>query len=141
MGARNAVFCLEEINIKGEQAMNTKKAEKFKKLLLKQLDELYKGAIQVADSNILSDEKKTLDEVDLASIESDWINSLRIKDRERNLIFKIRDSIRRIDEGSFGVCRGCGEDIDEKRLVARPVTTHCVECKEYSEEKEKHKGL
>ena len=121
--------------------MNTKKAEKFKKILLSQLDELYKGAIQVADANIFSDEKKTLDEVDLASIESDWINSLKIKDRERNLIFKIRDSLRRIEEGTFGVCKGCGEEIGEKRLVARPVTTHCVECKEFHEEKEKNRGL
>jgi len=121
--------------------MNTKKAEKFRKLLLKQLDELYKGAIQIADPNIFSDEKKTLDEVDLASIESDWINSLRIKDRERNLIFKIRDALRHIDEGTFGTCTGCGEEIDEKRLLARPVTTHCVECKEFYEEKEKNRGL
>src|SRR3990167_780327 len=98
--------------------MTKTKLKKFEKILTQQLEELYKVAIQVADHNILSDEKKTLDEVDLASIESDWINSLKIKDRERNLIFKIRDSLRRIDEGSFGTCTGCGEEIDEKRLLA-----------------------
>ncbi len=121
--------------------MTKTKLKKFEKILTQQLEELYKAAIQVADHNILSDEKKTLDEVDLASIESDWINSLKIKDRERNLIVKIRQALETIKNGTYGSCKGCGEEIDEKRLAARPVTTHCMECKQLVEEKERRKGL
>ncbi|MBI2608807.1 MAG: TraR/DksA C4-type zinc finger protein [Deltaproteobacteria bacterium] len=121
--------------------MNKTKLKKFEKILTTQLEELFRGAIQVADDTILSDEKGKLDNVDLASIEIDWINSLRIKDRERNLMLKIKQALRRIDDGSFGVCDSCGEEINEKRLLARPVTTHCVECKEIAEETEQRKGL
>lgn len=121
--------------------MTKTKLKKFEKTLTQQLEELYKAAIQVADANIFSDEKKTLDEVDLASIESDWINSLKIKDRERNLIFKIKEALKSIKTGTYGTCKSCGDEIDEKRLEARPVTTHCMECKQLAEEKEKRKGL
>jgi len=121
--------------------MRTGEMKKYEKILRKQLEELYRTAIQVADANVLSDEMKTLDEVDLASIETDWINSLRIKGRERNLISKIQTALLRIDDGSFGTCKGCGEEINKKRLLARPVTTHCMECKEFFEEREKKRGL
>ena len=117
--------------------MKKQRLQKFEKVLKKQLEELYKTTIKVADSNILSDEKKTLDEVDLASIETDWINSIRIKDRERNLIFKIQAALKRVTEGTFGICLGCGDEILEKRLLARPVTTHCIDCKQIREDKEK----
>ncbi|MBI2026510.1 MAG: TraR/DksA C4-type zinc finger protein [Deltaproteobacteria bacterium] len=117
--------------------MNKQKMQKFEKVLRTQLEELYKNALKVADSNILSDEKKTLDEVDLASIETDWINSIRIKDREKNLILKIQQALKRVTEGTFGICLGCGDDICEKRLLARPVTTHCIDCKQLREDRER----
>ena len=121
--------------------MNRVKIKKFETILHAQLEELFRGAIQVADDTILSDEKGKLDNVDLASLEIDWINSLRIKDRERNLMLKIKQALTRIEKGSFGICDSCGEEINEKRLLARPVTTHCVECKEIAEENEQRKGL
>ena len=86
---------------------------------------------------IASDEKKTLDEVDLASMETDWINSLMIKDRERNLVLKIKEALERIANGNFGKCVSCGEEILEKRLLARPVTTHCLDCKQIREDRER----
>ena len=50
---------------------------------------------------------------------------------------KIKQALKRIKQGTFGVCLGCGDDILEKRLIARPVTTHCIDCKQLREEKER----
>ncbi|MCK9197673.1 MAG: RNA polymerase-binding protein DksA [Syntrophales bacterium] len=102
-------------------------------------------------SELLSDAEKTVSEMtngkenypdpnDRASLESDRNFELRIRDRERKLIAKMREAIQRIDDGTYGVCIGCGGDISEKRLMARPVTTECIECKTKQEKLEKMKG-
>lgn len=77
------------------------------------------------------------DPTDRASLESDRNFLLRIKDRERKLITKVQEALDRIDHGTFGVCESCGRAISEKRLMARPVTTLCIECKTEGEEKER----
>lgn len=76
------------------------------------------------------------DPTDRASLESDRNLTLRIRDRERKLRNKIEDALARIDEDRFGICEVCGEDISMSRLEARPVTTHCINCKESQEEDE-----
>ncbi len=76
------------------------------------------------------------DPTDRASLESDRSFTLRIRDRERKLIGKIKDALKRIDEGTYGVCEVCGGKISPKRLMARPVTTMCYECKMAAEEEE-----
>jgi DnaK suppressor protein len=77
------------------------------------------------------------DPTDRATQESDRSFELRIRDRERKLINKIKEAIERLDQGEFGVCELCGEDISEGRLKARPVTTLCIDCKIEEERKEK----
>jgi DnaK suppressor protein len=74
-------------------------------------------------------------------MESDRNTELRIRDRERKLISKIEKTLLRIEEGDFGICEVCGEPISFKRLEARPVTTHCIECKTSEEEEEKVRKL
>jgi DnaK suppressor protein len=80
------------------------------------------------------------DQNDRASLESDRNFELRIRDRERKLIVKMQEAIKRIDEGTFGVCEVCGGTISEKRLMARPVTTLCINCKTKQEQVEKTEG-
>jgi len=77
---------------------------------------------------------------DRASLESDRNFELRIRDRERKLIVKIQEAIKRIDDGVFGICEVCSGPISEKRLMARPVTTQCIDCKTKQEKLEKLKG-
>ena len=48
----------------------------------------------------------------------------------------VREALKRIDEGTFGECEECGEDIGQNRLLARPTATLCVSCKEEQERKE-----
>jgi DnaK suppressor protein len=66
---------------------------------------------------------------------------LRIRDREHKLIKKIKKALERIDNGTFGICETCGEEISVKRLKARPVTSQCIECKSKEEALEKALGL
>ena len=77
------------------------------------------------------------DPTDRASLESDRNFVLRIKDRERKLIQKIKEALDRIENETFGICDSCGKPISEKRLMARPVTTQCIECKTEDEQKER----
>jgi DnaK suppressor protein len=77
------------------------------------------------------------DPTDRASLESDRNFLLRIKDRERKLITKVNEAMDRVDNGTFGICESCGRPISEKRLMARPVTTLCIECKTEGENQER----
>ena len=78
------------------------------------------------------------DPSDRATSETEHINLLRIRDRERKLMSKIDEAIERLNNGAFGICEECGEDIDVERLNIRPVTTFCIRCKETLEAKENH---
>jgi DnaK suppressor protein len=81
------------------------------------------------------------DPTDRAAMEADRNFMLRIRDRERKLIGKIREALERIDNGTYGICDSCGEDISIKRLKARPVTTQCIQCKTKEEAKEDALGI
>ena len=77
------------------------------------------------------------DEVDLASSESEQSMSLRLRDRERVLLRKIEKALKKIEEGTYGTCDTCSEEIGIKRLEARPVTDLCIRCKEEQEKMER----
>ena len=74
------------------------------------------------------------DALDVAVNESNREFNLRLADRERRLLGKIRYALRRLDEGEYGACEGCGEPITYKRLIARPVATMCIDCKTEAEQ-------
>ncbi|MBW2598726.1 MAG: RNA polymerase-binding protein DksA [Deltaproteobacteria bacterium] len=80
------------------------------------------------------------DVTDRASQESDRNFELRIRDRERKLVKKLKEALQRIDDGTFGICEVCGKKISQKRLMARPVTTLCIACKTNQEKQEKQRG-
>ena len=121
--------------------MLTKKQKAyFKKLLNERLDTLLAEANRTVTG--MTDQGDNFpDPTDRASLESDRNFTLRIRDRERKLIKKIKDALERLEEGTFGICAQCGEDISDERLKARPVTTLCIDCKKKQEVEEKLKGL
>jgi DnaK suppressor protein len=80
------------------------------------------------------------DPADRATAESDRAFTLRLRDRERKLIRKIQEALERIEDGTYGVCEECGEDIGVARLKARPVTTLCIKCKAKQEADEDIRG-
>jgi len=90
-----------------------------------------------ATRNDLPDDETYPDLGDQATAETDRSFMLRLRSRESKLIKKIDDTIELIDKGEYGICEECGENIDPRRLEARPVTTYCIECKTRQEEDEK----
>lgn len=74
---------------------------------------------------------------DQASAEEDQRFSMRIMEREQNLLKKVNEALERMKNQTYGICEQCGEDIPYKRLKARPVTTFCIECKTLQEQKER----
>lgn len=111
----------------------------------------FRAQLEEKRSDILSEAGKTLSEMtdqttnipdpnDRASIESDRSFELRIRERERKLLGKIIEAMERVEDGTFGICEACGEEIGIKRLEARPVTTLCIDCKTLQETKEKAQG-
>ena len=119
--------------------MNQERLEFFRGLLQGQLDELLNEAERTVAG--MTDSKENFpDPTDRAALESDRNFLLRIRDRERKLIGKIEEALVRIEDGSYGVCESCGEDIGEERLVARPVTTLCFDCKRRQEAMERARG-
>jgi DnaK suppressor protein len=108
------------------------------------LTQRLEGLLEDANKTVsdMTDHRESFpDPTDRATMESDRNFELRIRDRERRLIGKIRDALERIDVGTFGICEECGEDISEERLKARPVTTLCIECKKRQENEERLRGL
>lgn len=77
------------------------------------------------------------DTLDLAVSESNRDFSLRLADRERKLLHKIRAALHRMEEGEYGVCESCGAPISYPRLKARPVATMCIDCKTEAEQVER----
>ena len=116
--------------------MKKAKLEEFRQLLQEQMDQLLREADKTVSE--MTDEKTNFpDPTDRATLESDRNFELRIRDRERKLISKIREALDRIEAGEFGECEDCGDLISEARLKARPVTTLCIECKTEQERQEK----
>lgn len=118
--------------------MDLEKREYFRNVLLEEMRSLLEEAGKTV-SEMNSDTTNFPDPNDRATQESDRTFELRIRDRERKLLNKIREALEKIDNGTFGVCEMCGEEISEARLKARPVTTYCIDCKIEQEKKEKLK--
>ncbi|MBI4404144.1 MAG: RNA polymerase-binding protein DksA [Deltaproteobacteria bacterium] len=114
--------------------MNKTELEKLKKVLERQLRELqtdFGKELQAKTTPALADIN------DQATYESERNFELRIKDRERKLIGKVQEALKKIGEGTYGVCESCGEPIGVKRLHARPVTSFCINCKAEMEAEER----
>ena len=116
--------------------MDAERLEFFRALLKERLDALVDEA-KATVTDLAEGEENYADPTDRAAAESDRSFLLRIRDRERKLISKIQEALQRVEEGTFGVCETCGEEIGEKRLEARPVTTQCIDCKTEAEKKER----
>ncbi len=119
--------------------MEQKDLEHFRALLNQMLEEALKqGELTLED--MTDNNEICADPADRATVESDRAFTLRIRDRERRLIKKIRAALQRLDDGVFGICDDCGCDIGVPRLDARPVTKLCINCKSKQEADEHLRG-
>ena len=104
--------------------------EHFKNLFLEILseEEVYEGK--------LSPETLEGDEVDIVSVEKENQIDFRLKARNAIYLKKVRKSLQKIEDGSFGECEDCGTEISHNRLLARPTADLCIHCKEVEEKEE-----
>lgn len=116
--------------------MEQDRLEFFRTLLQDRLKALLEGA-GATIGNLTEEREALTDTIDIASMESNRDFTLRLQDRERRLVVKIREALKNVDEGDYGICNACGEDIAERRLMARPVATHCIDCKTEAEQMER----
>jgi DnaK suppressor protein len=122
------------------QIMTKAQLKKFKDLLESKQREILKRAQQTLDEDMTLDADDLPDEMDLASSEYLQSFTFRLRGREKVFLEKIQKALERIEDGSFGVCEDCGEEISVKRLEARPETTLCIRCKEDQERVERDFG-
>lgn len=120
--------------------MTKAQLKKFKSLLEIKREEILKRAKQTLNDDMTLDTNDLPDEMDLASSEYLQSFTFRLRGREKHFLDKIERALQKIEEGAFGACEECGEEISVKRLEARPETTLCIRCKEDQERAERDFG-
>lgn len=110
--------------------MEKQTIEQFKHLFLEILSE------EEVFEEKLSPTSLEGDEVDIVSTEKDNQLDFRLKARNAIYMNKVRKSLQKIDEGTFGECEDCGAEVSYNRLLARPTADLCIHCKEAEEKEE-----
>lgn len=114
--------------------------EVFRQLLDEKILELLQKARETV-SSLVREGEHSADPLDRATLDSVLENSLRFRERESRLIRKIRTALQKMDDGLYGICESCGDDIPLTRLQARPMTAYCIQCKTKMENWEKAAGI
>lgn len=128
----------ELLRAPASQYMNAEQLAFFREKLLETQKELLEKANLTSEH--LRQHELEADPTDQATIEEEYALELRARDRERKLLKKIDESLRRIEEGSYGYCEETGEPIGVARLIARPTATLSVEAQSRREQKQKLYG-
>ena len=102
--------------------------------------EILKNAKRTLNEDMTLDSDDLPDEMDLASSEYLQSFTFRLRGREKSFLDKIQKALVKIEDGTFGKCEECEEEISLKRLEARPETNLCIRCKEDQERVEKDYG-
>jgi DnaK suppressor protein len=119
-----------------EEFMNERQLEYFKQKLLDWKEDILRESRETL-SHLQSETENHPDIADRASSETDRALELRTRDRQRKLIAKIDEALRRIEEGVYGYCEETGEPIGLARLDARPIATLSLEAQERHERRER----
>jgi DnaK suppressor protein len=135
---RNGLTEAELLRAPASQYMNTEQLAFFRERLIETQKELLDKANLTSEH--LREHELEADPTDQATIEEEYALELRARDRERKLLKKIDQALRRIDEGSYGYCEETGEPIGIPRLLARPTATLSIEAQSRREQKQKLYG-
>jgi DnaK suppressor protein len=119
-----------------EPFMNERQVEYFRKKLLQWKEDILRESRETL-SHLQTETENHPDLADRASSETDRALELRTRDRQRKLISKIDEALRRIEDSSYGYCEETGEPISLARLEARPIATLSLEAQERHERRER----
>src|ERR1700760_3264090 len=115
--------------------MKKETIRKFKRIFEAQRGQiLFNDRVLREDFSVCEDDR--YDEIDQATTDIEQSMRMRLRNRESLYLKKVEEALQRIEEGTFGECNSCGEDIELRRLEARPTATLCVGCKEEQERQE-----
>jgi len=118
-----------------DEYLSAQEVEELRELLVNQVSSMMEKNRE-AVSSLVEVRDQDSDTLDMAVNESNREFTLRLADRERRLMKKIRHALECIEEGSYGTCESCGAGITYKRLLARPVARLCIDCKTEAEQLE-----
>jgi DnaK suppressor protein len=124
---------------RGEQYMSKEQLEHFREILQTWKQDLMEEVDRTV-SHMKDEAANFPDPNDRATQEEEFSLELRTRDRERKLIRKIDEALKRTEDGSYGYCLETGEEIGVKRLEARPVATLTIEAQERRERRERQYG-
>ena len=127
------------ITKRGEAYMNKEQLEHFRNILNSWKRDLMEEVDRTV-SHMKDEAANFPDPNDRATQEEEFSLELRTRDRERKLIRKIDEALKRVEDGSYGYCLETGEEIGVKRLEARPVATLTIEAQERRERRERQYG-
>jgi DnaK suppressor protein len=116
-----------------DEYLSTEELMQLRSVLQEQLDKIL-GRSHEAVSNLTKEEEAESDTLDVAVNASNREFMLRLADRERHMLAKIKGALARMTEGEYGSCDSCGGAITFGRLLARPVATQCIDCKTEAEQ-------
>jgi len=116
--------------------LSQKEKEQIRGVLADELRRLTKKAESALSYSMNHERNIGRDSIDESMEEEIFSTEMRLHDREKFLLGKINKQINRLDGNEIDICEDCGEAISFRRLLARPVTTLCIECKEQSEREE-----
>jgi DnaK suppressor protein len=119
-----------------EPYMNETQRDYFRRKLLSWREEILRGSNETL-RQLKEEDNRVADMSDWASYETERNFQLRARDRERKLLSKIDEALRRIEEGTYGYCEETQEPIGLRRLEARPIATLSIEAQERHERREK----
>ncbi len=122
------------------RALKKRDLQRFRKILTVKRSGLLANSKKALSGDIHLDPDDFPDEIDTASSEINLAFVGRLRERERGLLNKINQALDKIEQGVYGECESCGEEIGVKRLTARPVAELCIDCKSEQEKLERREA-
>jgi DnaK suppressor protein len=120
-----------------EKNMKKKDLDTIKELLEEEKKRIHRHLEDISDSSVADLDTASGDSVDIASLEINQNSLQKIGKRELNHLKKIDVAIKKMEDGTYGECESCGEQIAVARLMARPVAQLCIDCKTEQENEER----
>jgi len=117
--------------------MKKKELEQLKAVLEEEKRRILRHLEDLSDTSVADIDTPSGDSVDLAALEINQNSLVKVGKRELNHLKKIEVALKKIEDGTYGECESCGEQIGVARLLARPVAQMCIDCKTAQENEER----
>jgi len=126
-----------------KKKLNKKELKDFKKIILKRKEEALSDLKHISEDTLKKSQKEASGDIsgytfhmaDVATDTYDREFSLGLASNERELLYSLEEALKKIEEGSFGICEECANSIAKTRLKALPYARLCVKCQEKKEKK------